>query len=201
MKKSVLLICFCLLCLFDSNAQITKNPEDISPLLIGEKIPKSKLKDEKGNTVVLNDLLKEKATVLVFYRGGWCPYCNQQLSALAFIEDEILKLGYQIIAISPEDFRNIQPSIEEDKVNYKVLSDIDGKFIQEVGIAFKPNLITKTYIATKTIGKASAILPVPTVMIVNKNSEILFEYINPNYKNRITPELLLAVLKNLNIKD
>ena len=59
MKKSVLLICFCFLSSFHSNAQIAKNPEDISPLLIGEKIPKSKLKDEKGNTVILNDLLKE----------------------------------------------------------------------------------------------------------------------------------------------
>jgi peroxiredoxin len=200
-KKASLIICLLILNLFEINAQIAKNPEDISPLLIGEKIPKAILKDEKGNSILLNDLLKEKPTVLVFYRGGWCPYCNLQLSALAFIEDEILKLGYQIIAISPENFKNIQPTIEEDKVNYKIVSDEDGKLIQEIGIAFKPNLITKTYIATKTNGKSSSVLPVPTVMVVNKNSEILFEYINPNYKNRITPELLLAVLKNLNIKD
>lgn len=201
MKKKSLLFCFCFLNLFVSIAQIANKPEDISPLLIGEKIPNSKLKDANGTILNINDLLKEKPTVLVFYRGGWCPFCNHQLSALAFVEDEILKLGYQIIAICPEDYRNLQPTIIEDKVNYKLLSDPEAKLIKDIGIAFKPNLLTKTYIATKSKGKTSAVLPVPTVMIVNKESEILFEYINPNYKSRITPELLLAVLKNLDIKD
>lgn len=201
MKKKALLFSICFLNLLVSFAQIANKPEDISPLLIGEKIPDSKLKDENGAIINLNDLLKEKPTVLVFYRGGWCPFCSHQLSALAFVEDEILKLGFQIIAICPEDYKNLQPTIEEDKVNYKLLSDPEGKLIKEIGIAFKPNLITKTYIATKSKGKTSAVLPVPTVMVVNKQAEILFEYINPNYKSRITPELLLAVLKNLDLKD
>ncbi len=136
-------------------------------------------------------------TVLVFYRGGWCPYCNRQLSGLVDSEAEIIKLGYQIIAVSPDDFRNINPTISEDQVNYKVYSDPNGKFIQQVGIAFRTSPRTMGYISKKTIGKTTEILPVPTVLVVNTKGEILFEYISPNYKQRISPELLLAVLNNL----
>ena len=43
----------------------------------------------------------------------------------------------------------------------------------------------------------SDLLPVPTVMIVNQKGVIQFEYINPNYKERLSSEMLLEVLKTL----
>lgn len=56
----------------------------------------------------------------------------------------------------------------------------------------------KGYIATKgQKGKTSDVMPVPTVMIINKEGVIQFEYINPNYKERISGEMLLAVLKTI----
>lgn len=180
-----------------TKAQIAENPKDISPLLIGEMLPKTKLVNPKGETIDLYEELKLKPTVLVFYRGGWCPYCNLHLSALAMSEKEIIKLGYQIIAISPEDYTHLTPTIEMDEVQYKVYSDPEATFIQLVGIAFTSSEKTKNYIAKKREGDVTEILPVPTVLIINTEGEILFEYISPNYKKRITPELLLAVLANL----
>ena len=85
------------------NAQVPQNAEDISPLLIGEKLPEAMLLDEDGKPINLNKEIAKKKTVLVFYRGGWCPFCNMQLASLAEAESEILKLGYQIIAVSPDD--------------------------------------------------------------------------------------------------
>jgi len=56
----------------------------------------------------------------------------------------------------------------------------------------------KGFIATKgQKGEPSEIMPVPTVMIVNEKGKILFEYLNPNYKERISGEMLLAVLKTI----
>lgn len=180
-----------------ANAQIAENAKAIAPLLIGEMLPKTQLINKKGETVDLQEELNLKPTVLVFYRGGWCPYCNMQLSALAMAEEEIIKLGYQIIAISPDDYSHLTPTIKMDEVQYKVYSDPGAKFIQQVGIAFASSEKTKNYIAKKREGEVTEILPVPTVLIVNTEGEILFEYIAPNYKKRITPELLLAVLANL----
>ncbi len=180
------------------NSQIAEKAVDIKPILIGATLPNAELKDQNGLVVHLNDILNNKQTVLVFYRGSWCPFCNVHLAALATSQEEIIKLGYQIIAISPDDYQNLIPMIKEDQLNYKLYSDPDGKLIQQIGLAYKPNDQTKSFIESKTIGATTEILPVPTLMIVNGQSEILFEYINPDYKHRITQKLLLAVLNNIN---
>lgn len=195
--KSVLGI-LCFWCSTSVSAQVPENAEDICPLLIGESIPKATLQDSEGKQVELSKLLGNKPTVLVFYRGGWCPYCNVQLSGLVKIEKDILDLGYQMIAISPDDYRNLQTTESKESINYTLLSDPDAKFIQQMGIGFKTPLMLKGFIATKgQKGETSEIMPVPTVMIVNEKGKILFEYLNPNYKERISGEMLLAVLKTI----
>ena len=196
--KSVLGI-LCFWCSTSVSAQVPENAEDICPLLIGESIPKATLQDSEGKQVELSKLLGNKPTVLVFYRGGWCcPYCSVQLSGLVKIEKEILDLGYQMIAISPDDYRNLQTTESKESINYTLLSDPDAKFIQQMGIGFKTPLMLKGFIATKgQKGETSEIMPVPTVMIVNEKGKILFEYLNPNYKERISGEMLLAVLKTI----
>lgn len=195
--KSVLGI-LCFWCSTSVSAQVPENAEDICPLLIGESIPKATLQDSEGKQVELSKLLGNKPSVLVFYRGGWCPYCSVQLSGLVKIEKEILDLGYQMIAISPDDYRNLQTTESKESINYTLLSDPDAKFIQQMGIGFKTPLMLKGFIATKgQKGEPSEIMPVPTVMIVNEKGKILFEYLNPNYKERISGEMLLAVLKTI----
>lgn len=124
---------------FVANAQtaLPKTANDIAPLLIGEKIPDLILKSAENKDTQLAALFKNKKTVLVFYRGGWCPYCNMHLSALAEAEKQILDLRYQIIAISPDTPENLKITAEKDKVKYTLLSDSKGELIKATGIALK----------------------------------------------------------------
>ena len=172
--------------------------EDISPILIGETLPNGNFQNVEGEYIQLKAILEEKPTILVFYRGGWCPYCNVQLSGLVEIEEDILELGYQIVAVSPDDYKNLQSTIENNSTKYKLLSDPNGEFIQEIGIAFKTSSSLKEYITGKgQKGETSSVMPAPTVMIVDKKGVIKFEYINPNYKERISGEMLLSVLRTI----
>ena len=199
MHKTILALLFLIFYSPSISAQTAPlKAEDISPLLIGEKLPAAQLLNSDGKAVELYSLLAAKPTVLVFYRGGWCPYCNAQLSGLVDIEQQILDLGYQIVAISPDDYRNLKNTEEKDKVNYQLLSDKNGAFIKEIGIAFETPSAIKGYVATQgQKGETPTVLPVPTVLITNTKGEIVFEYINPNYKQRISGEMLLAVLKTI----
>lgn len=177
---------------------IPSKAEDINPILIGEKIPKASLLDENGIAVPLYSQIKKKATVLIIYRGGWCPYCNAQLSNLYDIEDQVVKLGFQLIAVSPESYENLKIPDTYGKINYQLYSDQDGQFSKDLGIAFKTSNKLKGYMKLKSsLGTPSEILPVPSVFIVDKQGTVLFEYINPNYKQRISSEMLLAVLKSI----
>lgn len=176
-----------------SFAQIAEKAEDISPLLIGEKIPKQDLISVDNKAVSTSDIFNKK-TVLIIYRGGWCPYCNSQLMEMQEIENQIIALGYQIVAISPDSPKFLKETTKEDKLNYQLFSDSDGKFSEALGIAFKRD---KPKLDKYSEGKNPGFLPVPTVYILDENREIEFLYINPNYAKRLKGEMLLAVLKSL----
>lgn len=170
---------------------------DISPLLIGEKAPPVILTHLNGKTDSLSTLLRKQETVLIFYRGGWCPFCNVQLAELQSIESDILKLGYQIVAISPDSPENLKASVDKHKLNYQLLSDANMNAAQLFGIAFNVPENSKERLAKSSGGQNPGQLPVPSVFVLNKQGEILFEYINPDYKKRISAKLLQAVLKEL----
>lgn len=198
MKKYILLLAVTFLSVAAvAQNDLPKLPTDISPLLVGEKIPNLKLKSVDNEDINLADLISKKRTILVFYRGGWCPYCNIQLSALGDAEKELLTLGYQIIAISPDAPKNLKVTDEKDKLNYLLLSDSKGELSKAVGIAFQAPEGYKPYISDGSEGINTSFLPVPTVFIVNTNGEIQFEHITPDFKHRISNELLIAAAKSL----
>lgn len=190
MKKIILLL-FCISSI--SYAQVADLPENICPLLIGEKIPNVKLRDVNGKTFETKSIFTKK-TVLIVYRGGWCPYCNSQLSDMQEIEKQIVDLGYQIVAISPDAPNFLKITSKKEKLNYLLYSDSEGNFAQALGIAFKKE---KPKLDKYSEGKNPGFLPVPTVYILNDEREIEFLYINPNYTQRLKGNVLLAMLKNL----
>lgn len=176
---------------------LPKTAFDVSPLLIGEKIPKVTLTSSEGKTIDLLSLVRNKKTILVFYRGGWCPYCNVQLSALSEAENELLLLGYQLVAVSPDAPKQLQNTTEKEKLKYTLLSDSKGELSKSVGIAFQAPTNYLSIIAKGSDGANQSFLPVPTVLIVDQDGTIQFEHITPDFKNRISSELLLAAAKAL----
>ena len=193
MKKLILICLVTFTTVANAQNAIPKSATDIAPLLIGEKIPDITLKTAENTVVKISDLLKKKKTVLVFYRGGWCPYCNMHLQALAEAEKQILDLGYQIIAVSPDAPENLKITEEKDKVKYTLLSDSKGELIKAVGIAYEAPENYKSVINVHSKG----VNTVPSVFVLNPESDILFEYISPDFKQRISTDLLVSVLTNI----
>lgn len=182
-------------------ADIALKPELIQPLLNGQKVPGGLMvKDSHGETVNLSALLSEQNTILVFYRGGWCPYCNTQLAGLRDIAPQLEKLGYRILAVSPElpaASAKSEKMTKDAALNYQLLSDASLQAIPAFGIAYYMDAATeKTYKGTYGIqltydSTGQAVLPAPAVFIINKTGEIQFSYVHINYKTRLQPRLLL----------
>jgi len=196
MRSTLLSILLSVICL-SSTAQLPDKAEDICPLLIGERLPNATLRDRYDRKVDFLSVIDEKPAVLVFYRGGWCPHCNRQLAALANTEKEITRLGFQLLAITPENYLNLEPTDKENSAGFTLLSDPEGALIQKMGIAFSTNEKTLRSMTGKTQGTPSAVLPVPTIMVVSAKGEILFSYINTDYKTRMSEDMLLAVLRSI----
>ncbi|MBK8968993.1 MAG: peroxiredoxin-like family protein [Saprospiraceae bacterium] len=178
--------------------QLPEKPEDISPLLIGETMPNSELAALDGKTISFHDIAKEKPTVLIVYRGGWCPYCNRHLAAIGQSEAEILELGYQIVAISPDKAEKLRETAEKDSIRYRLFSDGDGAFAKAAGLAFQaPQRYGERLLDWSGGKNTDGYLPVPAIFVLDRDAAIQFEYINPDYKKRLPSEILLAVLKAL----
>ena len=181
-----------------SGENIPPNAEDVSPILIGAKIPDVTVTDINGNSVDLINAVSKKPVILIFYRGGWCPYCNAQMSQIQKIEGKLKDLGYDILAISPDRPEELKKSIDKNSLEYTLLSDSAMNASIKFGIAFKVSdeLIEKykgyNIDLEASSGMTHHLLPVPSVFILGTDGVIRFEYVNPNYKIRLDPDVLLA---------
>nr|WP_193988126.1 peroxiredoxin-like family protein [Lelliottia steviae] len=183
---------------------IANSAEQVSPLLPGLTIQNVDLKDQFGKSVSLGERFKEKTTVLIVYRGGWCPYCSRQLASVQKIEKQLADLNAQIIAISPDSPEKLAES-KISSPNYQLLSDDSLALSQQLGLAFyldaKTAKIYRNKLGVNFVsldGEAKVALPVPAVFVVDTKGLIHFQYANPNYKVRLTEDLLLAAVKSVN---
>lgn len=196
-RKIVLLLASVLLIGTAAMAQLPKVAEDVTPLLVGEVFPMPTLQNETGKEVNLAQFTKSKPTVIIFYRGGWCPYCNAHLAQVAAIEDEIKSTGYQVIAISPDAPEQLMVTKDKNKLKYPLLFDAGGKLARATSIAFAAPGNYVEVLGKYSDGKNDGYLPVPALFVVDTEGVIVFEYVSPNYKKRISNDLLLSVLKSL----
>lgn len=188
------------------NAQTYPNPQksvagsaaEISPVLTGTQIPNATLQTVNGKRVQLQNLISQKPTVLIFYRGGWCPYCNAHLAELQEIEQQLVHLGYQTLAISPDKPELLKKSISKHNLDYTLLSDSPMDASKAFGLAYKVGKETvKRYKKNGMDLEANSgydhhLLPVPAVFLVNPDGLITFQYVNPDYKTRINSKVLLT---------
>ncbi|ANI89593.1 antioxidant AhpC [Arachidicoccus ginsenosidimutans] len=177
---------------------VPAKPEDISPLLDGEKIPMVNIPDAMGKNFDLNAAVAAKPTILVFYRGGWCPYCSKQLSGLQDIHQDLENMGYQLIAISTDSPDNLSKTAMKESLNFTLLSDADLSVAKQFGLAYKAPAAYDKILPNSSGGKNTGnLLPVPSVFILDKKGDIQFEYINPDFMQRLSPDLLKAAAQTL----
>lgn len=74
------------------------------PLLSnGDQFPALAIKAVGGGTISLPDDLAGFYSVVLFYRGAWCPYCNAQLAAFSRAADTLAGLRIRVVAVSVDD--------------------------------------------------------------------------------------------------
>lgn len=181
---------------------IAAGAKDAVPLAVGVKAPGPVLKTADGADFDLGAAFAGRNTLLVFYRGGWCPFCNRHLAALGEIEPRLRELGYQIIAVSPDAPDALRATADKHKLPYRLLSDRDMVATAAYGLAFQVDAATRERYSQYHIdlapvpGDASARwLPVPAAFIVDRQGVVRFVYSNPDYKTRVAPEEILAAAR------
>jgi peroxiredoxin len=170
-------------------------------LKIGDTAPVFTTKDNSGKAVDLKALLKSnKAVVLFFYRGQWCPYCNKQMQ---HIQDSLQMLtgkGAYVIGVTPETAENIGKTVAKTKATYSIVQDKGYSIMKSYGVNYVMEETTvnkyKGYglDMTKANGNTDNILPVPATYVINSAGKIAFVHFDKDYSKRASVKDILAVL-------
>ena len=201
MTRILLFACLMLTAALAQSAGIAPSAETVTPVLVGARVPDVAVRALDGETTSLADVVSGKPTVLVFYRGGWCPFCNLQLSQLNGIDKELVALGYQVVAISPDAPEKIKETLDKEKLGYSIYSDSGLAAIKAFGIGFRvPDETVEKYRGygislAQAPGEADSVLPVPSVFVIDAAGVIQFVYVNPDYRIRMSSELLLTAAR------
>lgn len=182
-------------------AGIPKRAEDVQPIMVGESLPEITLTTTDNKPFDLNQAIKQHPTLLVFYRGGWCPYCNTHLADLRKIEGDLKDLGFQIIAVSPDLPEFLQQTDDKHKLGYTLLSDAKMQAAKALGVAFKVDKDTRKQYQeygidlAKSSGEKHSLLPVPAAFLLNTEGKVTFSFVAPDYTVRVDNQVVLAAAK------
>ena len=170
----------------------------------GDVLEPFTLDDATGTPVSLDQIVESGPTVIVFYRGGWCPYCNL---ALRTYQQELLPqlaaFGARLIAISPQPPDESLSTVERAALEFTVLSDPGSRLADRLGIAFEQ--ADDVLAAQRTLGldltkvnaEGAVRLPRPTVLVVDQDRIVRYVDVQPDYTARTEVADIVAALTDL----
>lgn len=171
-------------------------------LAAGMEAPDFLLPGADGVLHSLRGLTAQGPAVLVFYRGGWCPYCNIQLRGLQRELPRIEAAGARLVAISPQLPDASLSSREKNALTFPVLSDVGNHVARRFGIVFElsgevQDLYRQFGHGLELVnGPAGAQeLPVPAVFVVGQDRRVILAQAEIDYTQRMDPAELVAFLE------
>ena len=184
-------------------AGIPDSPQQVQPLAVGTRAPIFSARTTEGALRTFGPDSYKKPLVVIFYRGGWCPYCNAQLSDLHLVEPKLRKSGFEIVFLSTDRPELLYSSLKATDIHYTLLSDNRLEAAKTFHVAYHVDDATFAKMREYGVdleastGTKQHELPVPSVFIIDTSGTIRFVYSNPDYKIRLGADELWAAAEPL----
>lgn len=155
----------------------------------------------------LSDFYKDGPLVLTFYRGHWCPYCMLELKEYQRLYSQFSKLGAKIIAVAPDLAMEVKKTKDKNNLSFTLISDQNHALAKKLGLAFKVDEKTLEQYKKYGIdlagsqGNEGDTLPMPGTYVIDSNGEVVYAFVDPNYKKRAEPEEVLEVVQGIQAED
>ena len=172
-------------------------------LSVGDPAPDPTLPDANGNPVALSSLWSKGPLVVVFYRGGWCPYCNFTLRAWQSRGADLAERGAGLVAISPQTPDGSLDTANKNALAFAVLSDSALRAADAFGITFTMAPALQTLYAASgndlavVNGNGVWRLPIPATFVVDRLGVVRYADVDADYSVRAEPSAVLAAVDAL----
>ena len=173
-------------------------------LMEGDLSPDFELPNVYGEKINLYSRLNKNKIILIFYRGGWCPFCNLQLRQYQNMMPQFNEYGATVLAISPEIPDRDLTEVEKADLKFEVLSDVGNSVAKKFTGILKykgksAERLRELGIDLNEINQSeSGEVPIPAVFIIDKKRKVLFaKSEGGDYKKRVDPQEVLTMLKDV----
>jgi peroxiredoxin len=144
-----------------------------SRLQNGDRFPPVSIRTVGGGEMLLPRAVEGVYSVILFYRGSWCPYCRAQLAAFARSRESLRAIGVEVVALSVDDEATSAALVEKLRLSFPIGF---GANVDEVAAA------TGAY-----VGEGSAYLQ-STGFVLDKRGRILTAVYSSGAIGRLLPD-------------
>jgi peroxiredoxin len=167
----------------------------------GALAPEFRLRDADGKAISSCDLLNSGPVLIVFYRGGWCPYCNLDLRAIQAVARELRSSGVSIVAVSQQSAHESRATERRMDLSFPSLVDHGGKLARAFGLRWKLSRDLRAAEMESGLdlavvnGESSWTLPMPARYLISPEGIVEYADISADYSRRGDPSELFPILK------
>ncbi len=168
---------------------------------VGDRMPSFLLPDNTGRLLDLQDFIADGPAVISFNRGHWCEYCLIELTAFSQALAEIAAHGANVVSIMPETEEFTKKAVASAKNAFRILSDIDHGYALNLGLVVWLGEKVRTLYLSHGLNlpryqaSSSWFVPIPATFVVGRDGHILARYVDPDFRNRMDVEDIIAALK------
>jgi len=156
-------------------------------LEVGKRLPDFELQTGDGG-IISSDEFRKQPSLLMFYRGNWCPLCMAQIKEVAAMYRKMEERGIKIYLISPQSHAQTSALADRFDVPMNFLVDKGNKAADRLQIKAEGGLP----MGLQALGYDSDTV-MPTVVMTDNKGEIIFADLTDNYRVRPEPEDFLRI--------
>ncbi|TWT84606.1 putative peroxiredoxin bcp [Planctomycetes bacterium CA13] len=167
---------------------------------VGDGAIDAQLSGWDGKSIKLSDLWQDGPIVLMWYRGGWCPYCNIQLRAMQQSMDKLENAGAKLVVLTPELPEKAKETAEANDLDIVALHDKGNAVARKYGLVFQlPKAIVPAYRDKLKLpqynGNDAMELPLSATYVIDKSGKITYAFLDADYKKRAEPVDVIEAVK------
>lgn len=169
----------------------------------GERAPDFALPNQDGRVVALSERLRQGPVILLFVRGGWCPFCTMTLRGYQDFLPAFHEQGADLLAITPQPSRTCSQIAERDLLAFPTLSDQGNQVADRYGVGYevepelRPMQLRLGHDLPRLNGTGNWRIPLPATFVVGADGIIRLSHVTNMIYRRLDPADALAALQAL----
>jgi peroxiredoxin len=169
---------------------------------VGDRVDSFRVPAVDGSSIELDALLANGPTVLIFFRFAGCPACN---IALPYYQRQLAprlqELGASLLALSPQIPDRLVEIQHRHALQFPIAADIGNELGRRFGILYtyddasKQAALSRGSFIGDVTGTGSWELPMPTVVVIDRNQVVRFVDVSPDWLVRTEAEPIVQAVR------